>query len=260
MIDRAKAAGCDAVKFQKRTIDVVYDAEYLASPRQSPWGTTQREQKEGLELGEHDYDEIDRHCKEIGIVWFASAWDLGSQEFLRKYDLPYNKIASAMVGHRDLLGVVAGEGKPTFISTGMSEYSEIDEAVQIFEQRNCPYVLMHCVSSYPAPERDLNLRTITELRRRYGVPIGYSGHETTMVPSVLAAMMGAVAVERHITLDVSMYGSDQSSSLGSRGLDLMVSYIRTIPVVMGDGVKRLTMEELETLQKLRYFAKPLYGP
>jgi len=260
LIDMAKAAGCDAVKFQKRTIDVVYPKDVLDAPRESPWGTTQRAQKEGLEFGREHYDAIDAHCRQVDIDWFASAWDVPSQVFLRRYDLKYNKIASAMVAHRDLLETVAEERKTTFISTGMSTYEHIDQAVDIFRQRGCPFVLMHCVSEYPTPEDAANLRCIVELRRRYGCPVGYSGHEVTMIPGVIAAMMGAVAVERHITLDRAMYGSDQAASLERRGLELLVGYIRTIPVVMGDGVKRVTDAEATNAEKLRYYLGPLWGP
>jgi len=253
LIDMAKKADCDAVKFQKRTIDIVYAKEFLNSPRESPWGSTQRAQKEALEFGKDEYDEIDRYCKEKGIAWFASAWDVPSQHFLRQYNLAYNKIASAMITHRELLEEVAGEKRLTFISTGMSTYEQIDQAVAVFERHQCPYVLMHCVSNYPANEQELNLRCMVELWRRYKCPVGYSGHEVTMIPSVLAAMMGAVAVERHITLDRAMYGSDQAASLEKRGLELLTSYIRTIPRVMGDGIKRVTTAEEANAKKLRYW-------
>lgn len=258
LIDMAKAAGCDAVKFQKRTIDIVYTEEFLGSPRESPWGTTQRDQKQGLEFGKEEFDEIDAYCRSKGIDWFASAWDLPSQKFLRNYDLKYNKIASAMITHADLLQAVAEEKKPTFISTGMSNYEEVENAVATFRRQDCPFILMHTVSEYPADEGILNLRLIPELRARYHCPVGYSGHEVTMIPGVLAAMMGAVAVERHITLDRAMYGSDQAASLEKRGLELLVSYIRTIPVVLGDGVKRITSTEMANARKLRYWG-PYHG-
>ena len=257
MIDMAKNAGCDAVKFQKRSVNIVYTKDLLDSPRESPWGTTQREQKEALEFGKEEYDEIDAYCKKLEIDWFASAWDVPSQHFLRQYDLKYNKIASATITHLGLLEAVAQEGKPTFISTGMSTYEQIDTAVQIFRRYDCPFVLMHCISEYPAPEHTLNLKSIDVLRTRYDCPVGYSGHEVTMVPGVLAAMMGAVAVERHITLDRAMYGSDQAASLEKRGLELLVSYIRTIPSVYGDGVRRISEGELAIAEKLRYWG-PFY--
>ena len=253
LIDMAKTSDCDVVKFQKRTIDIVYTQEVLDSPRDSPWGTTQREQKEGLEFGQDEYEEIDAYCKKVGIDWFASAWDVPSLTFLRQYNLKYNKIASPMLPHVPLLEAVAAEQKPALISTGMSTYEDIDTAVEIFRDRDCPFVLMHCVSEYPLAENSVNLRSIVELRRRYDCPVGYSGHEVTMIPGTLAAMMGAVVVERHISLDRSMYGSDQSASLERRGLEMMVDYIRTIPVVMGDGVKKVSDAELTNAAKLRYW-------
>jgi len=259
LIDMAKNAGCDMVKFQKRTIDIVYTKDFLDSARESPWGTTQRHQKEALEFGKEEYDAIDAYCREVGIGWFASAWDVPSQVFLRQYNFKFNKIGSALVTHRELLETVAEERKPTFISTGMSTYDQIDTAVDIFRRYDCPFVLMHCVSEYPAPEYTLNLRCIIELRRRYQCPVGYSGHEVTMVPGVAAAMMGAVAVERHITLDRAMYGTDQAASLEKRGLELMVGYIRTISIVMGDGVKHVTPAEMSTAEKLRYWGS-FHGP
>ena len=253
LIDMAKASDCDVVKFQKRTIDIVYTQEVLDSPRESPWGTTQREQKEGLEFGQDEFDEIDAYCEKVGIDWFASAWDVSSLTFLRQYDLKYNKIASPMLPHVPLLEAVAAEQKPALISTGMSTYEDIDTAVEIFRDRDCPFVLMHCVSEYPLAENSVNLQNIVELRRRYDCPVGYSGHEVTMIPGALAAMMGAVVVERHISLDRSMYGSDQSASLERRGLEMMVDYIRTIPIVMGDGVKKVSNAELTNAAKLRYW-------
>ncbi len=258
LIDMAKQTGCDAVKFQKRTIDIVYTKEFLDSPRESPWGTTQRQQKEGLEFGKAEFDEIDAYCKAVGIDWFASAWDVPSQLFLRQYNLKYNKIASPMLTHVDLLKAVAEERKPTFISTGMSTFDEVDLAVKLFKSYECPFVLMHCVSEYPAQEKSLNLRCLHELRRRYNAPVGYSGHEVTMVPGVIAVAMGAVAVERHITLDRAMYGSDQAASLERRGLESMVGYIRTIPMVLGDGIKRVTSSEQANAEKLRYFLGPFH--
>lgn len=258
LIDLAKSADCDAVKFQKRTIDIVYTKDMLDSPRESPWGATQREQKEGLEFGKEEYDEIDVYCKQVGIDWFASAWDVPSQHFLRRYNLKYNKIASPMIAHVPLLEAVAEEGRLTFISTGMSGYEEIDPAVEIFKKRDCPFVLMHCVSEYPAAESNLNLRCLVTLREKYGCPVGYSGHEVTMVPGVIAAAMGAVAVERHITLDRAMYGSDQAASLEKRGLESMVGYIRTIPQVLGTGVKTVLPSEQAVADKLRYYLGPYH--
>ncbi len=256
LIDMAKSCGCDAVKFQKRTLDIVYTQEFLAAPRVSPWGNTQREQKEGLEFGKTEYDEIDAYCKEKGIAWFASAWDLESQKFLQQYDLPYNKAASAMITYVPLLEMVAAEGKHTFISTGMSTYEEIDAAVNIFRQARCPFTLMHCVSLYPCPDELCNVRMVETLRRRYQCPVGYSGHEVGILPSVLAVGFGAGAIERHITLDRAMYGSDQSASLEKRGLEYLVRDCRAVADILGGGEKSLNSSEAEVAKKLRYFREP----
>lgn len=253
LIDMAKRCGCDAVKFQKRTLDIVYTKELLDSPRESPWGTTQREQKEGIEFDEADYDQIDAYCKQVGIEWFASAWDIPSQKFLRKYNLKHNKVASALVTYPEFLEVVAEEKRPTFLSTGMCTYEEIDSAVAIFEKHGCPLTLLHTVSEYPASENVLNIACMHDLRDRYGLPVGYSGHEASVSPSVIAAAQGAVAIERHITLDRAMYGSDQSASLEEAGLRDMVAMIRKIPVVLGDGKKRITAKEAGVAGKLRYW-------
>ncbi|MBF0144459.1 MAG: N-acetylneuraminate synthase family protein, partial [Magnetococcales bacterium] len=218
LIDMAVETGCDAVKFQKRTIDLVYTPELLASPRKSPWGTTQREQKEGLEFGRAQYDAINAYCRRKEIPWLASAWDIPSQEFLRPYNLAFNKIASAMATHRAFVEVVAAEKKPTFISTGMCSWEEVDWLVDTFRRHGTPFTLMHTVSEYPAAEEHLNLAMIPILRQRCNCPVGYSGHETSVSPSEMAAMLGAVAIERHITLDRAMYGSDQSASLERPGM------------------------------------------
>ncbi|MFN4276623.1 MAG: N-acetylneuraminate synthase family protein [Ferrovibrio sp.] len=253
LIDEAKECGCDAVKFQKRTIDIVYSPDVLAQPRESPWGTTQRQQKEGLEFGKKEYDAIDAYCREKAIDWFASAWDIPSQEFLRQYNSPYNKVASAMATHQPFLEVVASEKKPTFLSTGMCTLEQVDAAVAIFKKHNCPIVLMHTVSTYPSPEETLNLRCITTLRERYNVPVGYSGHEASVSPSLIAAMMGAVAIERHITLDRAMYGSDQAASLEHAGLAQLVSTVKKIPAVLGSGEKTVSDAEMAVAKKLRYW-------
>ncbi|HEY2706888.1 MAG TPA: N-acetylneuraminate synthase family protein [Caulobacteraceae bacterium] len=253
LIDAAHAAGCDAVKFQKRTIDLVYTAETLAQPRQSPWGETQRAQKEGLEFGKAEYDEIDRYCRKLGIDWFASAWDVPSQQFLSKYKLKYNKIASAMITHRGVVEAVARERKLTFLSTGMASLEQVDAAVAIFRANACPFIPMHVVSSYPTPDADLNLMTLETLRRRYGVAVGYSGHEASLEPSLIAALLGAVAIERHITLDRTMYGSDQSASLEPAELSRLVQQLSAVNEMLGDGKKRITPDESAVAQKLRYW-------
>jgi N-acetylneuraminate synthase len=256
LIDLAKECGCHAVKFQKRTIDIVYSQEMLAQPRQSPWGTTQRAQKEGLEFGKKEYDAISAYCREKEIAWFASAWDLESQKFMQQYDMPYNKIASAMLTHRPLVEMIASEGKHTFISTGMSSFEQTDEVVELFRQASCPFTLMHCVSMYPCPDEDCNIRLVPVLKERYGCPVGYSGHEAGLVPSVLAVAFGAEAIERHITLDRAMYGSDQSASLEQRGLKLLVRDCNSVTMILGDGQKTITPAEAETGRKLRYFREP----
>lgn len=251
LIDTARSAGCDAVKLQKRDIDSVYTQEFLDSPRDSPWGSTQRDQKLGLEFDFDQYSEIDNYCKSIGIAWFASAWDKRSQLFLRQFNTQYNKIASAMIVDRSFLDLVAQEGKHTFISTGMSTYSDIDAAVHIFRQANCPFELMHTVSTYPMRDEDANLRMIETLRARYSVNVGYSGHEVGLAVSYAAAALGITSLERHITLDRAMYGSDQSASIEPNGLRMLVGAVRKIEKALGDGVKRVISEEVPIAQKLR---------
>lgn len=243
LIAVARDAGCNAVKFQKRTIDKVYTQEFLDSPRESPWGTTQRAQKEGLEFGMEEYTEIDRVCKELGIDWFASAWDIDSQRFLRKFNTKYNKIASAMLVDKDLLDAVASEGKHTFISTGMSTLEQIDDAVQIFRDARCPFELMHCQSTYPMLPEDANLQCIRTLHARYGCAVGYSGHEVGLSVSYGAAGLGISSLERHITLSRAMYGSDQAASLQPNGLRELVSGVRKIESARGDGVIRVLEAE-----------------
>ena len=251
LIDWAKGCGCDAVKFQKRTIDLVYSQEELDKYRESPWGTTNRQQKEGLEFGKEEYDEIDAYCLEKDIEWFASAWDLESQKFLQQYNLKHNKIAAAMLTNMPLLEMVAEEGKPTFLSTGMSTYAEIDAAIEVFQKHNCPYILMHCNSAYPTPRDQINLRMIQTLRDRYHCDVGYSGHETGRTASYVAAVLGACAIERHITLDRAMYGSDQAASLQVQELERLMIDIRNLDTIMGDGIKRISDEEEKVKKKLR---------
>lgn len=251
LIDAAVVAGCDAVKFQKRTVDKVYTKEYLDSPRQSPWGDTQRAQKEGLEFGEKEYDEIDHYCREKGIEWFASAWDIHSQRFLRKYDCRYNKVASAMLTNDELLREIVTERKYTFIATGMSTLEEIDHAVEIFEKTGCPYELMHCNSTYPMPVEDANLKLIRVLSDIYKCKVGYSGHEEGTLVSTCAVAAGATSIERHITLDKTMYGSDQKASIEPYELCKMVKDIRNAEKIMGTGKKVLTAAEQDVKRKLR---------
>ena len=255
LIDIAVDAGANLVKFQKRTIDIVYPKEMLDGPRESPWGTTQREQKEGLEFSFEEYQEIDRYCKEKKIEWFASAWDLGSQNFLRKFNLKYNKIASAMIVYDDLLKMVASEGRHTFISTGLSTLDDIDKAVRIFLNAGCPFELMHSVSTYPMRDEDANLKMISTLRDRYKCNIGYSGHEVGLAVSYAAAALGITSLERHITLDRAMYGSGQSASVEPTGYKMLVGAVRKIEQAMGNGEKYILKDEIPIAQKLREHIK-----
>ena len=251
LIDVAKIAGADAVKFQKRTIDRVYTKELLDSPRESPWGTTQRAQKEGLEFGLDEYQEIDAYCKENGIEWFASAWDLESKKFLRQFDCKYNKIASAMIVYEDLIKEVASEKKHTFISTGMTKFEEIDRAVEIFKEADCPFELMHCVSTYPMNDEDANLNRIKTLRNRYQCNVGYSGHEIGLAVSYAAAALGITSLERHITLDRAMYGSDQAASVEPAGFLHLLGAVRKIEKAMGNGDIAMNNKEIPVAEKLR---------
>lgn len=251
LIDTAVIAGCDAVKFQKRTVDKVYTQEYLDSPRISPWGETQRAQKEGLEFGKQEYDEIDAYCNEKGIEWYASAWDIDSQKFLQQYDCKYNKVASAMLTNDELLEEIAKEGKYTFIATGMSTLEEIQHAVEVFEKNNCPYELMHCNSTYPMPIGDANLKLIKVLGDIFKCKVGYSGHEEGTLVSTCAVAAGATSIERHITLDKNMYGSDQKASIEPYELCKLVKDIRDTERILGNGEKVLTKAEEEVKKKLR---------
>jgi N-acetylneuraminate synthase len=251
LIDVAADAGADAVKFQKRTIDLVYTKEFLDSPRESPWGKTQRAQKEGLEFGEAQYREIDGYCKERGVKWFASAWDIQSQKFMQKFDLEYNKIASAMIVSRELLNEVAAEGRHTFISTGMSTLADVDRAVDIFRKKNCSFELMHCISTYPMEDEDANLLRIVKLRERYGCDVGYSGHEVGLAVSYAAVALGVTSLERHITLSRAMYGSDQAASVEPAGFRQLVGAVRKIEKALGDGSFDMNPKEMSVAQKLR---------
>jgi N-acetylneuraminate synthase len=251
LIDVAVDAGCDAVKFQKRDIDKVYTEELLDSPRESPWGTTQRDQKQGLEFSKEDYQEIDNHCKSKSIEWFASAWDLSSQEFLRQFDCKFNKVASAMVVYQELLKSIASEKKHTFISTGMATYDDIQKAVDIFKNADCSFELMHTVSTYPMREEDANLNVIKTLKEKFNCNVGYSGHEAGLAVSYAAAALGISSLERHITLSRAMYGSDQSASIEPRGLRELTGAVRKIEKAMGDGQKRIIDAEIPIAEKLR---------
>ena len=251
LIDVAVSAGADAVKFQKRTLELVYTKDLLDSLRESPWGTTQRDQKEGLELSLEDYEQIDQYCKTQKIEWFASAWDLESQKFLKQFDSKYNKVASAMIVYEELLHSIAAEKKHTFISTGMSTKLDIDKAVEIFRKADCPFELMHCVSTYPMDDKDANLRRIETLRNTYKCNVGYSGHETGLAISYGATGFGISSLERHITIDRAMYGSDQAASLEPVGFRSLVSGIRKIQSSYGDGSIEMNPKEKSVADKLR---------
>jgi len=252
LIDIAVSSGCDAVKFQKRTVEKIYAKEVLDSPRNSPWGETTREQKLGLEFSMKDYKIINDYCKKKKIKWYLSCWDIDSQIRMRKFKTKYNKVASAMLIHEKLLNVIAEEKKYTFISTGMSTMKEIEKAVKIFRKHKCKFELMHSHSSYPMKLDEANLKVIQTLQKKFKCNVGYSGHETSgYLVSVTAVLLGATSIERHITLDRTMYGSDQAASLESPGLFRLVSDIRSLDKILGDGEKRIWDSELPAMKKLR---------
>ena len=252
LIDIAKNAGCDAVKFQKRDVEKVYSKEILNQSRESPWGTTQRDQKLGLELSLTEYSTIDKYCKKKRIPWFVSCWDVGSQIQMRKFKSKYNKVASAMLVHNKLLKTIAEEKKYTFISTGMSTLKDIEKAVKIFRKFKCPFELMHSHSAYPMKPEEANLKLISVLKNKFKCKVGYSGHETgSYLICVTAALLGATSIERHITLDRTMYGSDQAASLEPGGLFRLVRDLREIENIIGDGKKRIWDSELPAKEKLR---------
>ena len=252
LIDIAATAGCDAVKFQKRSVEKLYPKKTLDQPRESPWGTTQREQKMGLEFSLKDYAVIDKYCKKKNIPWFASCWDIESQKQMRKFKTKYNKVASAMLIHEKLLKTIAEEEKYTFISTGMSTMKQIENAVKIFKKFKCPFELMHSHSAYPMKLDEANLKLIQTLKNKFKCKVGYSGHETgSYLVCITASLLGATSIERHITLDRTMYGSDQSASLEPEGLFRMVRDLRTIDKIQGDGKKRIWDSEIPAMKKLR---------
>ena len=252
LIDVAISAGVDAVKFQKRDVEKVYTKKVLDSYRESMWGTTTRDQKLGLEFSESQYKEIDKYCKKKKITWYLSCWDVGSQVQMRKFKTKYNKVASAMLLHTKLLETIAEEGKYTFISTGMSTMNDISRAVKLFRKFDCPFELMHSHSAYPMTAHEANLRVIQTLKKKFKCDVGYSGHEISSYSICMAAvLLGARSIERHITLDRSMYGSDQAASLEPSGLIRLVRDIRELDFVLGDGKKRIWDSELPAQKKLR---------
>lgn len=249
LIQVAVAAGCDAVKFQKRSVDVVYSPEELSRPRESPFGATNGDLKRGLEFGRLEYEEIDAYCRAAKIPWFASCWDEDSVAFIDSFDPPCYKIASASLTDDGLLRSTRATGKPIILSTGMSTVEEIDHAVDVLGTRNL--ILLHACSTYPAHFEELNLRVLPAMRRRYGVPVGYSGHESGSLPTVASVALGACAVERHITMDRAMWGSDQAASLDPSEIAQMARDIRLLEIALGDGVKRVHEREYSILKKLR---------
>lgn len=249
LIDVAYGAGCSAVKFQKRTVEVVYTEVELARPRESPFGDTNGELKRALEFGRDQYREIDAYCRSVGMVWFASPWDEASVDFLEEFSVPCHKIASASLTDDSLLRHVRATGKPVILSTGMSTMAQIDHAVQVLGREDL--IILHATSTYPANYDELNLRVIPALAQRFGVPIGYSGHETGIPSSVAAVALGACMVERHLTLDRAMWGSDQAASLEPNGITRLMRDVRLIESSMGDGQKRLLEREVPIMQKLR---------
>ena len=256
LIDNAIKAKFDAVKFQKRDINVVYNKELLDSHRESPWGPTQREQKNGLEFNKNDYDSINEYCLKNKIDWFASAWDQNSLKFLDNYNLKYHKIASAMIVDKSFLKEVASRKKYTFISTGMSSLENIDEAVKIFNDSNCDFELMHCVSTYPMKPENANLLTINALKKRYKCKVGYSGHENGVVVSLAALFFGITSLERHITLDRTMYGSDQAASLEFSGMMNLSNSIDKMLLAYGEEkLGDILDEEKVIAKKLRSHIK-----
>ena len=257
LIEMSKQYNFDAVKFQKRDIDLVYSKEQLDTPRESPWGTTTREQKLGLEFKEKDYDQINDFCKKLKIDWFASAWEKKSLDFLKKYNLKFNKIASAMIVDEDFLKAVSKEKKHTFISTGMSTKENIDNAVKIFRENNCPFELMHCISTYPMKPEDANLLTINSLKKEYNCNVGYSGHENGVLISLIATSFGISSLERHITLDRTMYGSDQAASLEPQGMKSLTEGIDKCVLSLGQNkLGYVTKDEEAVAKKLRSHINP----
>lgn len=249
LIDAANIAGCEAVKLQKRTVEVVYTAEELAKPRENPFGPTNGDLKRGLEFGRKQYEEIDRYCRDKGMLWLASCWDEASVDFIEQFHPPCYKIASASLTDDVLLKHHRKTGRPLILSTGMSTTEQIDHAVEVLGKEGL--ILMHTNSTYPSKVDELNLKVIEGLKKRYGVPVGYSGHEVGLAPSVASAVLGACVIERHITLDRAMWGSDQAASVEPQGFHRLVKDVRAIESALGDGQKRLYESEVPVMKKLR---------
>jgi len=249
LIDAAVNAGCQAVKFQKRTIDLVYRAEELAQPRENPFGPTNGDLKRGLEFGIEEYRMIDDYCRKKDILWFASSWDKKSIDFMDRFDPPCHKIASACLTHDDLLMHFRDTGRPLILSTGMSTMEQIRHAVKLIGNNNT--ILLHTISTYPSKVETLNLSVIKTLKYEFDCPIGYSGHEVGLQTTVAAVALGACIIERHLTLDRSMWGSDQAASIEPHGFARLVRDIRSVEAALGDGVKRVHEDEIPIMRKLR---------
>ena len=249
LIDVAIESGCDAVKFQKRTVEVVYSTEELALLRESPFGSTNGDLKRALEFGEKEYTEIDRYCRKLGIDWMASCWDENSVDFMEQFNPPCYKIASASLTDDQLLQHHRNYERPIILSTGMSTEEQIQHAVGVLGSDQL--ILLHCTSTYPAAAEELNLRVIETLKRTFPVPVGYSGHESSFLPTFAAAMMGASVIERHITLDRAMWGADQAASLEPAAFERLIKYVRELDVILGDGIKKVYDSELPIIKKLR---------
>ncbi len=252
IIDVAKDAGCDAVKFQKKNINKIYTKNFLDSTIDSPWGTTQREMRLHREFSIKQFEEINKYCKKKKIAWFASCWDTQSQISMRKFKTKYNKVASAMLIHNKLLELIAKEKKYTFISTGMSTMKNIENATKIFKKYKCPFELMHCHSAYPMPTEEANLSMISVLKKKFKCNVGYSGHEISATNvSIPAVMMGASSIERHITLNRTWYGHDQAASLEPQGIHRLVRDVRVLEKIRGNGKKKIWPAEIPNQKKLR---------
>ena len=254
LINLSKKYNFDAVKFQKRDLDICIPEKQKGQIRNTPWGEmTYLDYKKKIEFNEKEFQEINNYCKKIKIDWFCSAWDANSLKFLKKFKSKYNKVASAMVTNLNLLNLIAKEKKLTFISTGMSSMKDIVKAIKIFRKNKCDFVLMHCVSNYPCQEEDLNLNVILTLKEKFKCKIGYSGHESSVSPSYAAWFLGADYIERHITLDRSMYGTDQAASLSEGGIRELTSLLSKFPKILGDGKKKISKEEKKLIPKFRYW-------
>lgn len=250
----AKKTGFDAVKFQKRTPEITTPKDKMNIPRETPWGImTYLEYKKKIEFGKKEYDVIDKFCKKLNIIWFASPWDIPSNNFLNQYKLRYNKIASPMLTNLALLNAVAKQKRFTFISTGMSKLNDVQTAIQIFKKHKCKFNLMHCVSEYPCRDENLNLKMIQVYKKKFKVDVGYSGHETSVAPSLMAACLGATSIERHITLDRTMWGTDQAASLEKNGMISFVNFIRRFEKIIGNGKKKFLQSEKDKLKENKYW-------